>query len=220
MASVIGADPDPVAGNNTVTLSSTVAAQADLSLTHTASPEPVVVGTPLTYTLTVTNAGPSQATGVTVTDMLPARVPFVSSASSPSCTEAPAGTVTCLVGSLAPGTSTTVTLVVIPDVLGSISNTAQVTSAVLDPNPANDLMTVDTTVIPFLGDVNANGVVDRDDAQLVMEVLVGLRPPPAHFVAVADLSRDGVVTNLDAVLILVARAGLISLPGSRIAVGP
>src|SRR6185369_7954576 len=39
---------------------------AELALTKTDSPDPVAVGSNLTYTVTVTNAGPSQATAVTV----------------------------------------------------------------------------------------------------------------------------------------------------------
>src|SRR5207245_490076 len=45
---------------------------ADVSITKTASPDPVSVGNTLTYTLTASNAGPSSATGVLVPDTLPA----------------------------------------------------------------------------------------------------------------------------------------------------
>src|SRR3990172_2142212 len=51
---------------------------ADLSITKTDSPDPVVAGAPLTYTLSVRNAGPSDATTVTVTDTLPGGVTNVS----------------------------------------------------------------------------------------------------------------------------------------------
>ena len=52
---------------------------ADLALTKAASPDPVLAGNKLTYTLTITNSGPSAATGVTLIDTLPAGVTFVSS---------------------------------------------------------------------------------------------------------------------------------------------
>ncbi|HMC80127.1 MAG TPA: DUF4082 domain-containing protein, partial [Acidimicrobiia bacterium] len=81
---------------------------ADLSITKTASPDPVLVGSTLTYSLSVSDAGPAGATGVTATDPLPAGVSFVSaSASQGSCSQS-SGTVTCSLGSLAAGAGATV----------------------------------------------------------------------------------------------------------------
>ena len=54
------------------------AATADLTITKTDSPDPVGPEGPLVYTLVVSNAGPQKATGVTVTDTLPASVTLVS----------------------------------------------------------------------------------------------------------------------------------------------
>jgi len=63
----------------------------------------VTAGSPITYTVTASNNGPSAATGVVVTDTLPAGVTFVSASSTQgTCTNAP-GTVTCPVGGLANG---------------------------------------------------------------------------------------------------------------------
>jgi len=49
---------------------------SELLLIKTDSPDPVVVDTPLTYTLFVSNQGPDDATGVVITDTLPAGVTF------------------------------------------------------------------------------------------------------------------------------------------------
>src|SRR5256712_2240147 len=57
---------------------SVVIAQADLSITKTDNPDPVNAGATLTYTVTVTNGGPSTAANVQVTDNLPAGVTFQS----------------------------------------------------------------------------------------------------------------------------------------------
>jgi uncharacterized repeat protein (TIGR01451 family) len=48
---------------------------ADLSVTKTDSPDPVVAGTNLTYTVTVSNAGPLAAAGAAASDTLPASWP-------------------------------------------------------------------------------------------------------------------------------------------------
>jgi uncharacterized repeat protein (TIGR01451 family) len=50
----------------------------DLAITKTDSPDPVNVGSTLTYTIQVQNLGPNAATGVAVTDQLPKGVDFVS----------------------------------------------------------------------------------------------------------------------------------------------
>jgi uncharacterized repeat protein (TIGR01451 family) len=102
----------------------------------------------MTYTMVVTNNGPSRATGVTLTDPLPPGVTFVSAASSRgSCSEA-AGTVTCTIGRLGSGRSATVTIIVTPTGVGPLTNTACVAGNEPDPNPDNDCATAPTTVNP------------------------------------------------------------------------
>ncbi len=51
---------------------------ADMAIVKTGTPNPVTEGTPLTYTLAVTNNGPASATNVTVTDTLPSVVTYLS----------------------------------------------------------------------------------------------------------------------------------------------
>ena len=55
---------------------------ADLEVTKSGSPDPVLVGDTLTYTVTVKNKGPSSATDVKLTDTLPNNVDFVSATST------------------------------------------------------------------------------------------------------------------------------------------
>ena len=70
--------PDPVSGNNSDTETTTVTPRADLSLTKVESSDPVIAGTNLTYTLTVSNLGPSNALSLVVTDTLPTNVTYQS----------------------------------------------------------------------------------------------------------------------------------------------
>ncbi|HEV2348299.1 MAG TPA: choice-of-anchor D domain-containing protein [Terriglobia bacterium] len=127
----------------------TAATDADLSLALNVSPNPVTVNNNLTYTLTATNNGPNPAANVTVNDTLPAGLTFVSATpSAGTCTGT--ATVTCSLGTLANAAAATVALVVVPTALGTISNTASVTSDAADPNPANNTATVSSVVAPAI----------------------------------------------------------------------
>jgi uncharacterized repeat protein (TIGR01451 family) len=134
-ATVKGNEPDPNTANNTASATIGCAcASADLSITKTA---PIItpVGTQLSYTITATNAGPSPATGVTVTDTLPSQVSFVSASSG--CTDT-AGTVVCNVGNLEVGASSTITITVSSTTPGTATNTATIEGNEPDPNTANN----------------------------------------------------------------------------------
>ena len=119
----------------------------ELSISQFDTPDPVNVASSLAYTLTVANAGPDPATGVTVTDTLPAGVVFQSaSATQGSCSQI-SGIVTCLLGDMAAGASATINIAVTaPFVTGTITNTAVVSSNEIDPLPANNTSNESTVV--------------------------------------------------------------------------
>ncbi len=119
---------------------------ADVAIVKTASPNPVTQGTPLTYTLTVTNNGPASATNVTVADTLPSVLTYLSSTTTQgTCTEA-GGSVTCQLGTMANASTATVTILTIPGAPGVVSNTATVTADQTDPNTANNTSTQTETI--------------------------------------------------------------------------
>ena len=77
-----------------------IAQESNLSIIKRAAAPSVRVFQDITYTLTVANAGPNDATGVTVSDAVPAGFVFVSA--DPSCTfDAGTASVMCTVGDLA-----------------------------------------------------------------------------------------------------------------------
>ena len=149
-ASLTPAGSDPNAANDTATATTAVAVQADLSITLTDAPDPVTAGNQLTYTAIVTNAGPSDATAVVVSLPTPTGTSFVSGTvtGGGSC----AAGISCTIsGSMAPGSSRTLTITVLvaPAVLnGTVINaTATVTAGSPDPNGANNSASTTTNVI-------------------------------------------------------------------------
>lgn len=122
---------------------------ADLAVTKTDSPDPVVSGSDVTYTIVVTNNGPGTAQSVVVTDNLPGEVTFVSCGSTGSGVCGGTGNNrTVTFASLASGASATITLVATANGAGgtTITNTATVGSSTTDPTPANDSSTATTDV--------------------------------------------------------------------------
>src|SRR5262249_19700435 len=69
---------DPDSSNNTATATTTVQTQADIAVTKSDSPDPVIAGNNITYTINFVNNGPSDAQTVTVTYAVPANTTFVS----------------------------------------------------------------------------------------------------------------------------------------------
>jgi uncharacterized repeat protein (TIGR01451 family) len=141
------ASNDPVNSLLSIPVTMTVVAETDLAITKLDNPDPARVGEPITYTITASNLGPGDATGVTVVDTLPAGVTFVSA--SAGCTELD-GVVTCVVGALAMGDDAQITIVVTADVEGPITNTATVSGAEFDPVAGNNTATQDTLVTPAI----------------------------------------------------------------------
>jgi uncharacterized repeat protein (TIGR01451 family) len=156
--------------NNSATETTTVNTQADLRVTKSDSPDPVLAGNNITYTLTVTNSGPSDAQTVALSDTLPAGTTFVSlsqgSGATFACTT-PAvgatGTVSCTRATLAATASQTFTLVVKVGASvangSTITNTASATSTTTDPDPVNSSATAMTQVA-----TSADLVVTKTDS--------------------------------------------------------
>ena len=117
----------------------------DLDVTMIDSPDPVTAGSPLTYSIQVSNIGSAAATGVTVTGGLPAGTTFYSASSGGVPTGG--GTVTWPVGTLAPGQGQSLTLVVVPWTGGELQNTASASSNETDGAMANNSATATTTVL-------------------------------------------------------------------------
>lgn len=151
---------DPTPGNDSSSVDRSVVASADLAITksHTGN---FTAGANNTYTIVVTNNGPSDASEFTVSDTLPTGLTFVSGGStagvSASCANA-GPIVTCTGGpTIGAGQSSTITLTVTTaaGITGgtTLDNTASVASATPDPNNSNNTTPADTVTVDSKADL-------------------------------------------------------------------
>lgn len=130
------------------TFNLSVPASAELSLALSADSATVGVGSNLTYAITVTNHGPSDASMVMVTNTLPETVSLVSIAASQGSQTTNGNVLIFTLGVLTNGGSGVLTIIVTPSAAGTITNRAEVSAAEGDPNFTNNLATVETLVTP------------------------------------------------------------------------
>lgn len=139
-AAVSSATEDPDLGDNAASTTVTVNAPAsDMRVTITATPGDPFVGDTVTYTVQITNDGPSDDTGVFVEITLPAEVTVQSVAPSTGECDLETDPVVCQFGDLADGDTVTITVVVIaPSEAGSIVFEATVGGDITDPTSTNN----------------------------------------------------------------------------------
>ena len=148
-AEVTSTTPDPNPDNNTSTVDIEVNALADISVIKTGSPNPVISGETLTYTIDVSNFGPSLAENVTLSDVIPPEIIGAEFSTDGGVTFNPwPGSLD--IGTLPAGETRNILIrgTVSPSGIGIISNTAEVSSTTEDPNPSNNASTVDVIVVP------------------------------------------------------------------------
>ena len=162
-------DPDSTPGNDIESEDdqssiSFSPATVDVSLTKTASPMRPAVGSDVTFTVTASNAGPDAATGVVVTDVLPAGLTFVSASPTAAYNSA---TGVWTVGSLASGDSSMLQLVARVENTGDKTNTAEVTALEqfdINSQPGNGVASendqASVTITPASADLSITKSVD------------------------------------------------------------
>jgi uncharacterized repeat protein (TIGR01451 family) len=128
-------------GSDQSSASTCVQALVDLTVTKAGSPATQTLGDGnITWTMVVTNNGPSAATGVTIADPMPAGNTFVSATSTQgSCTGG--AILHCSIGTMAAGASVTITLVTTPSTVGAQTNTVTVAGNRPETNTGNNSAT-------------------------------------------------------------------------------
>ncbi len=138
-------EEDMEGSNDSASHSTSIETEADLVLEKRGEPDPVAAGAILTYTMVITNNGPSHAQNVLVTDSLPEGVSLLR---SDGCSEDPAGAPDCSLGTVEAGQTVSYTLQVAVDSAwsGSLSNSAIVSSDTTEAHPDDESDMITTTV--------------------------------------------------------------------------
>jgi uncharacterized repeat protein (TIGR01451 family) len=139
---------DPVPGNNNATDADTqLIPETDLILVKSGQPNPVMPGRTVTFTLSVTNSGPSDSSGGMISDTLPVELSFTS---SPDCSAA-GQDLACPVPALPAGASINLSFdALVAMDAESITNTATIAGNENDPVAVNDVSTAVIAVQPLL----------------------------------------------------------------------
>ena len=163
--------PDPDTDNNAASVNTTVTPQADLSVGITSGN--AIVGHGLTYTLTVSNNGPSDAQNVVLTQTLPAGISYLSMSQSTGPTSSfgldsngnvVANIATMPVGSFASYTVNTAVAVNAP--IGPAPSTLSVTSTTTDTNLSNNSVTDTLSPITPNADLSASFIGNSNGGQI------------------------------------------------------
>ncbi len=209
-ATVSSATTDPVSGNNTSqTVQTTLTCPpvtADLSI-QKFGPSSIERGNVLSYTVSVTNNGPSTVSSITITDAIPSGLTFNASQSSNSCVQNGSNVVCTLLFNLSSNQSTNIQIAFnVPTVANctqtTVNNTATVSSPISDPVSGNNTsQTVQTTLTcpPVTADLSIikNGPATVLQGGIVSYTLTATNngPNTANNVTIADPIPGGLTFN-------------------------
>ena len=201
LANTAGAAPaagivDPTPANNSDTDTDSLTPTADLSITKTNLLASVVPGTPVSYTITASNSGPSAVVGATVVDTLPASLAAptwtCTATGGGSCAASGSGSINDTVN-LPVGASVTYTVAgtVTSTAVGTITNTATVASpsGVTDPVPGNDSATDSDPLTPQV------------DLSITKSDGIAIADPLDTLTYTIDVSNAGPSSATDAVVV-------------------
>jgi uncharacterized repeat protein (TIGR01451 family) len=152
-------------------VSTAMPAPVDLAITASDTPDPVMVNGQVTYSIQAANSGSTPATGVTVSDLLPAGTTYVSATTPAGTCSAFSRTVTCQILGLAAGGAATVTVTIkAPTGAGVLTNTVHVSANETDANAANDSATQTTAVLESVQFSNHTYTVSESGGNAVITV--------------------------------------------------
>jgi uncharacterized repeat protein (TIGR01451 family) len=198
-ASVTATEFDPnTANNNAGPAFTTVVASADLSITNTASANPVNAGAPLSFVLNVANAGPDATSGtITVSNTVPSGVTAaIGSGTGWSCGALSGSVITCTSTTSIPasGNAPSLTIAMNAPASGTAVDSASVSAVTADPNAGNNTASQSVTVTPradvsITKNTSSAGIAGQSMVYTI--VVTNSGPSTASAVSVADPTPTG-----------------------------
>ncbi len=200
-ASVDSDTDDPRTGNSSATAVTSITRRAaNLSLVKT-GPASADEGDSVVHTLTVSNAGPDDAIGVTTTDTVTGgTVSSVSDPAGTSCTFA-GSQVDCFTAVLPSGTQAVIQVTVMPNEgVAVVRDSAVTSSETLDPNEANNDDTFTTAIIPDVANLSIQktgpSTIDADGVAVYTITVTNNGPAAAENLVVEDVVSGGFIVGM------------------------
>ncbi|WP_307292336.1 DUF7507 domain-containing protein [Pedobacter agri] len=198
-ATISGAQPDPIPGNNTATATPVPVAQADLAITKTVSPTNPDVNSNVVFTIGLTNNGPSAATAVVINDVLPAGYSYVSSSASAGSYNNADGKWT--LGTVNNAATAILSITAKVNATGAYRNTATASTATADPNSGNNTASATPTPVAITDlkitktaakdIINNAATVNPGDNETFTIVVTNTGPSAATNVVATDVIPNG-----------------------------
>jgi uncharacterized repeat protein (TIGR01451 family) len=194
---------DPTPGNNSATDTDTLSLSANLGITNTDGVTTATPGGAVSYTITASNAGPSNALASTVADTFPASLTCswtCGGSGSGTCTASGSGNINDSVNLPSGGSVIyTANCTIAAGATGSLGNTATVAApvGVIDPTPANN-SAIDTDTLSVQADIAVTLSDSRSFAQVgdTLDYVIEVTNPSGPSIAIANVS-DALPAELD-----------------------
>ena len=208
-AAITGVVTDINLANNSAAAVLTVVNQADLAVTEEVDNPTPSSGDTIRYTLTVVNNGPNAATGVAVTDLLPAGVTYVADSGGGAYSST---TGIWSIGPLVAGTPASLIITGTVGAAGStiITNTAAIGGTEVDPNPANNSASASLTIAAAPPLVTAPQ--QQPSTLFLPLVMRAFAPPPGTTLPLTTCTLNGAIRTCN----LWARSGSLTMPDGAV----
>jgi len=187
---ITDSDGDTSTATLTITINGVTDVQpsADLLMSKTVDNASPNLGDNVTFTLSVTNNGPDNATGVEVSDALPAGFTFVSDNGATAATYDDS-TGVWTIGNLANGASATLEIVATATDSSAVTNTATVTADQTDPDNTDN---TDNATVDAVGPLTVNSVTVNELSPFAVFTVTG---EPNQSARLALTNASGAATS-------------------------
>lgn len=212
-ATLAGPSMDFNVTNNSATSSSAVSGAADLAVTATDAPDPILLGGLLSYFITVSNRGPNHATGVAITNLLPAGVSYFGASPSQGGCTLNGNVLTCTLGTISNAAQATIGISVItPNTPGVLASRVGVSS-----NALPDLVSGNNHAVVFTTNAHPTINLIASTALLLSESgpVTGGLDAGETVTMIFYLRNIGTVNSTNLVATLLATGGVTSPDGPR-----